>query len=165
MKGLIITLLVVLTHLTHSFAQSSSPSVSSSAGESFQGVNLKLDWTLGELAIESLENSSRQLTQGFHQPQYLLTNSETLPAEVGYIKVFPNPVANSLKVDLLLREPQKVELSLLDLQGRKVWTKSLFSQNVEAAVEMSSLPVGTYFLHLTYNNRKTLKTYAIQKLY
>ncbi len=54
-------------------AQSVSPEVIASAGESFQGTSMKIDWTLGEIAVTTIQNGERVITQGFHQPYFTIT--------------------------------------------------------------------------------------------
>lgn len=39
----------------------------SSAGESFKNSNYQLDWSIGELVIETYSGNQNMLTQGFHQ--------------------------------------------------------------------------------------------------
>jgi hypothetical protein len=51
------------------FAQTLSPSVIASAGNSFSSAQFSLDYTLGETFVTTLSNESNILTQGFHQPQ------------------------------------------------------------------------------------------------
>ena len=53
------------------YSQSSSSEILSTAGETFQSTSMQIDWTLGELAIETIHHSNRQITQGFHQPNYI----------------------------------------------------------------------------------------------
>ncbi|MEZ5082109.1 MAG: hypothetical protein R2750_01450 [Bacteroidales bacterium] len=50
------------------YAQSVSPEVISSAGDYYEGTNVSLSWTLGEIATETYTNGNVILTQGFQQP-------------------------------------------------------------------------------------------------
>ncbi|MBN2174991.1 MAG: hypothetical protein JW731_12730 [Bacteroidales bacterium] len=61
-------LLLVLLIPVFVISQSVSPQVVSSAGDFFEGTNVSLSWTLGEIATETLSNGNVILTQGFQQP-------------------------------------------------------------------------------------------------
>lgn len=50
------------------YSQSVSPEVISSAGDYYEGANVSLSWTLGEIATETYSNGNVILTQGFQQP-------------------------------------------------------------------------------------------------
>ncbi len=50
------------------FAQSIEREVVASSGDYYEGANISLSWTLGEIATETYDNGSNILTQGFQQP-------------------------------------------------------------------------------------------------
>jgi hypothetical protein len=47
--------------------QVTSPSVISSSGDSYNNGGVNMDYTLGEIVVETHTNSTTILTQGFHQ--------------------------------------------------------------------------------------------------
>lgn len=67
MKRISVLFFAVITSLTLS-AQSVSPDVIASSGDYFEGSNVSLSWTLGELAVETYTAGNFVLTQGFQQP-------------------------------------------------------------------------------------------------
>ena len=87
-------------------AQSLSPSVISSQGEVSEGNSVSLEWTLGEVAIQTIRSPGNVFTEGFHQP--LLEVSEVVEEQVkellvleGYdITVAPNPVRSLLELKI-----------------------------------------------------------------
>lgn len=62
------TLFLILLFPVIITAQSLTPQVISSAGDFYQGSNVSLSWTLGEIATETYDNGNIVLTQGFQQP-------------------------------------------------------------------------------------------------
>jgi len=118
-------LLFTLMWIGHVHAQSSNPEVLSSAGDTFQGDNVRIEWTLGELAITTIQNPPQQITQGFHQPVYTITSVDELPEGIGQISVFPNP------------------------------TSDVIEQNLSDRTDISKLPSGNYFLNFFINNQYT----------
>lgn len=71
--------------------------VCGSAGEYFEKSTGSLSWTLGEAVIETLEGSSHFFTQGFAQPEEVITSSEDFKKE-GVILIYPNPFQTDLTV-------------------------------------------------------------------
>ena len=67
MKTTSLTLLFIISTI-FSFAQSIDREVISSSGDSFEGPNGSVSWTVGEIATETLTDGTFILTQGFHQP-------------------------------------------------------------------------------------------------
>ena len=49
------------------FGQITSPSVISSSGNSYNNGGVNMDYTLGEIVVETQTNTTTILTQGFHQ--------------------------------------------------------------------------------------------------
>ena len=52
------------------FGQITTPSVISSSGDSYSNGGVIMDYTLGEIVVETYANSTTILTQGFHQPEF-----------------------------------------------------------------------------------------------
>jgi len=67
MKTLILTIVFLVGALICS-AQSIERDVVASSGDYYEGANISLSWTLGEIAVETYDNGSNILTQGFQQP-------------------------------------------------------------------------------------------------
>ena len=93
MKSYIYIVFFVLTH--NAFGQSPvniSPSVVTGCGGALQGwsmISLNSEFTLGEIAIETVFGDEFMLTQGFHQGQFniiALDEHSTMR-----VKVYPNP--------------------------------------------------------------------------
>ena len=60
-------LLILLCLPMIGFGQILSPSVVSSSGASYSNGGVIMDFTLGEIVIETFSNNANILTQGFHQ--------------------------------------------------------------------------------------------------
>lgn len=145
-------------------AQMVSPTVVASTGGTYQGANMQLDWTLGELAVTAIDYSTGQLTQGFHQPNYLITNIQELTEEIGQITVFPNPTTDQVQMKLKFDHPRNVKVELFQLDGRVLWTKTLQGYELEITKDVSHLPNAPYFLRFSIGDDQYFKTLVIQKL-
>lgn len=80
--------------------------------------------------------------------------TEGLPAEANEIKIYPNPVENSLNIHAwsLFKEG---ELQIIGTTGKAFLTGSLDSDNID----VSSLPPGLYILKLTKDKHSTVKKF------
>lgn len=67
------------------------------------------------------------------------------------IHTYPNPTAQILTIDL--SELQQVDLQLIDLNGRVVFTKKSIKNSSNYTLDMSHLPDGIYFLHVISNQK------------
>ena len=101
MKNFIIVLLLSLWS-NIIFTQTITPEIISSSGETSQVTAIQIDWTLGEVATITIQNLSQQITQGFHQPSYVITSVSTLLQEIGHVSVYPNPTSDLLNIHLNL---------------------------------------------------------------
>lgn len=75
--------------------------------------------------------------------------------------VYPNPVKDFLSVNFDNNIIDEIELSLYDLNGRKIMNESHFASNGQKLIDMQKLDVGVYFL--TINSNGVNKTHKIIK--
>ena len=79
-----------------------APYVVTGCGASLQGysmVSLKSDFTLGEIAIETISSEDFMLTQGFHQPSLGIISITENPHS--RISIYPNPTTDFLNLELI----------------------------------------------------------------
>ncbi|MBN2612366.1 MAG: T9SS type A sorting domain-containing protein [Bacteroidales bacterium] len=143
-------------------AQELSPVVMSSSGGGGSNTSASLCWTVGELAVETLQATGASLGQGFHQVQIVVVSGiedENL-VKMYDLQVFPNPVMRMVTVSAK-ENPGGLEISMYDLQGRQVFhdvfTGSLYS------LDMKSMKPATYVLKITDGENKPIKSYHIVK--
>jgi len=158
-------LLLTLTWLQMSYSQDISPQIVSTAGTTFQGNAMQLDWTLGELMIETSSNSTNLLSQGFHQTYYLISSIDKLSSEIGEINVFPNPTQDWMNVSLSFDEARNVEMFLYDPNGRLIFSKQEKGSAFTLNTSIKELPAGTYFLSFIIDNNRFKQSFKIQKIY
>ena len=156
MTKLIYTLFAVGLSLCLS-AQSVTPSVLASSGGSGEAGGMELDWTLGELAVASLNNGGQLLTQGFHQP--LLNSVGTFDGkpEIG-MQVFPNPTAGFLTISY--EKDLKLLARLYAINGAQITEHTLTSG--DNTLPLGDLPDGSYVLGV-YEDGVLIKTFTIEK--
>jgi hypothetical protein len=140
-------------------AQSFSQTVLSTAGDHFQNGSAALSWTIGEPVINSLENGSVKLTQGFHQP-YLTVSSVNETENDNLVRVYPNPTNAVLNIDFTLSGAYSAEL--FDLLGRKLKAFNIIGNHFE--LDLNEYPAANYLLRCYNSENKTLTITKIQKI-
>lgn len=74
MKKSICTIVILITGIAYTYSQSLTLTVIASAGSYYESDNLRLSYTLGEIAVSTLSTSNLILTQGFQQPTLIISS-------------------------------------------------------------------------------------------
>jgi len=143
--------------LNNLFAQSNELQVISTSGSSFTYENYIVEFTLGELAIDNIENDFI-LTQGFHQGKLAI---QSLINEIDFkINLFPNPAHTHFKVEF--NSPKTVDIFLTDIKGKIVKREKLVNQSSKY-YDISNLAQGIYTFTIIDSTNKQA-TYKIKKI-
>ncbi|MBK6933087.1 MAG: T9SS type A sorting domain-containing protein [Saprospirales bacterium] len=115
---------------------------------------LRLNWTLGEPAVLTLQTpSGGQLTEGFHQPALQVTEivlSDGSPAaEQAAFRVtaFPNPTTGLLYLQFGQAAGRQWLVELFDPAGQRIRQDKL-DQPVVHEIDLQQLPAGHYYLYV-----------------
>ena len=139
------------------------PSVITGCGGSLQGysmVSVKSDFTLGEIAIETLKSDQYMLTQGFHQPSLGIIS--LLESPQTKISIFPNPTTDVLNLEFSNFQNEFVEIRIIDLSGKIIFYDFTMPKRNFYKINTTFLKLGTYILELITEKEKDL--FKIQKL-
>lgn len=134
-----------------------SQEVISSQGDSYSNTSGSIDFTLGEVIIDTETNGTNDITQGFHQTNWNFVGLEDAAPEYS-ATIYPNPTSDYLNIQV--NEYKEVSYVLYDSQGKLISGDSL--NNEKTSVPVNELPSGGYSLVLTRNNT-TLKTFKLVK--
>jgi hypothetical protein len=104
--------------------QDLSEEVVASSGNCFEKPEACLAWTLGEAVTETYSNTSGTITQGFHQPDLVVTTSWESPESGKGITVYPVPFTGSLSV-ALEEFSEELHIDLFDVNGKKIFSEIL----------------------------------------
>jgi hypothetical protein len=154
MKKILLLFSIVFT--STAIAQTISPVVISSAGTTFNDGTSQLDWTLGEPATATFSSGSNLLTQGFHQPNLMITSINNI--ENTSVSVYPNPTLTFLNVQLSTFENTVIEL--YSIEGKLLATQLATNNNVQ--IDMTNYSAGNYLLRVNTAKGKT-SSYKISK--
>ena len=142
-----------------------TPSVIASGGGHAEAGNISISWTLGELAVTTLTGDGMILTQGFQQPFDIGVGFR--PEEADWkISVYPNPVADELRIRFGLENPQDFLVEIQDVTGR-ILVQQQYRQILPGEIlqiNTSEFMEGVYFLKLSSPERDQVKVVSIRKI-
>ena len=127
------------------------------SGDSFKNENYQIDWSIGEVAVETYTNESNVLTQGLHQSIYTVLAVEDNAIKLN-MSVYPNPVTDI--VNIKAKNLNDYQLILSDVNGKQLLVKQV--SNASSLLDLSNYRRATYYLSINQNG-KLLKTYKIIK--
>ncbi|MGZ6539277.1 MAG: T9SS type A sorting domain-containing protein, partial [Bacteroidia bacterium] len=145
MKHKYILLLFFLSIAFTSRSQSVNPDVIASAGDFYANSSGQIQWTLGEVAVETYQSTTNILTQGFHQP-FVSAPTGITTISNNVISIYPNPANEYVSINFNT-STEKYIVSLTDLTGN-----ILHSEEVSAAdfsiykLSLKNYSDGIYFI-------------------
>lgn len=143
-------------------AQSITPEVIASAGDHYENGSVQLSWTLGEVMIDTYDNGTNILTQGFHQTELTVTSVEENLADIR-LNLYPNPTSEFLNIDLGNNE-KDINLQLFDMSGKLIHKDVINAYDTKYVLPMQSAATGKYLVQLQSEDGKMNSTHQVVKL-
>jgi len=120
---------------------------------SIEGRTYEIQASIGQYgAFGTFYGSKYSLIQGFIQPYKVWTLEEPPPFSNLLVTVFPNPFSDVLTISFSKPIQGQVEVELVDMLGRTVFSKTYLGEQV-LAVEFSQLWGSNFILKITYKNQ------------
>jgi hypothetical protein len=135
----------------------SAQEVVTTQGDSYSNASGNIDFTLGEVVINTGTDGTNDLTQGFHQTNWSFVSIENHITNYEAI-IFPNPTDDFLNIQSI--SFKNVNYSLFDEMGKLVLNGTLYTE--KTSLDVSKLQTGSYSLILNRSENK-LKTFNIIK--
>ena len=136
-------------------AQTISPEVVASSGNTLISGDVVLDFTIGEVVIDTYTGTVI-LTQGFQQSRIIITHVPNEEYEVEF-NIYPNPTSDYVMIDF--HSPVSSILELYDIQGKLILNHSLYNQE-SFQLNLQTVASGSYLLKVNIADR--VSTYQIQ---
>lgn len=113
------------------------------------------------IASTSLSIGDHKITQGFIQPLTEATFSDFIDNKLWGIELitYPNPVIQTLFVDVKQQIKRSINILISDTFGRTVLRKNL-SETANAHIDVSVLAAGTYLLQAQIGERTIVKRFV-----
>ena len=131
--------------------------VVSTQGDSYSNTSANLDFTIGEVVINTGTDGNNDITQGFHQTNWNFVGLEDFAPNYE-ATIFPNPTSEVLNIKTITFE--NVTYTLYDAQGKLVLQDILSEE--QTPIQVSHLAPGSYSLTLN-NETQNLKTFKLIK--
>jgi len=164
MSKLTLVLILFLYSARFAAAQTLSPTVIGSKGGCDKTENISLEWTLGELEVNTLSYPDGIQTEGFHQSTLKVIKIESQSSPILNITVSPNPVRSLLNVKIQSDVDSKLELKLLDVNGKVVYSCTARSLNDTKELDLTNLISGSYLLNIYNGSGSVYQAYKISKI-
>jgi hypothetical protein len=126
-----------------------------------------MDYSIGEFAVYTLNNSNNFLTQGFQQPFKFTWVAVPENIDItSQIAICPNPVINSLNI--IIEKPDKgiYRVVIYNLMGQLLSDKSYSAGNIRSEnlqFDFSTFATGNYYVSIMHN-AVLLRTEKIVKI-
>lgn len=149
-----------------SFAQDIqlSPTVIASAGNYAETDNISISWTLGEVAVSTLQQGDIILTQGFQQPYTSGTGITNDPIN-WQITAYPIPATDHINLQFDIPAEEDFFIEIQDITGKiisQLQYKQVYPGDV-IPVEVSSYTSGVYFFRISTLDRDQVRIISVQK--
>ena len=135
----------------------SAQEVVSTQGDSYSNASGNIDFTIGEVIIDTGTDGTNDLTQGFHQTNWNFLGVEDFAPDYEVL-FFPNPTEDVLNIKTSTFE--NVTYTLYDAQGKLVMQDKLSAE--QTPIQVSQLAPGNYSITLS-NGTQELKTFKLIK--
>ena len=126
-------------------------------GDSYSNTSAQIDFTIGEIIINTESNGVNTLTQGFHQTNWNFVGLDNHAPEYE-ANIFPNPTSKILNISTSAFE--NVTYTLYDAQGKLIMQNILSAE--QTPIQVGQLATGKYSVILSSKNHK-LKTFKLIK--
>jgi len=135
--------------------------VIATTGGSAEASGTELEWTVGEIMVESYSSSENMLTQGIHQP-FIIVESSIAVKELDFsLELFPVPASQFISVKTGNAEIQELHAIIIDLNGKKVLQHNFAEKGNQ--IDLRSLPASTYIVRFINKSGDFLKSFTIVK--
>jgi hypothetical protein len=150
---------------TISFAQSIAPQSVNSGGTKMTQANGSLSFTVGELVVLSQTDSDGNTLGGGFTAGATLTTVSIKETDLAVldVKVYPNPTAELVNIQINHSTIDQVVVTITDLQGKEVYSGKYAGISNVIGINTASYATGTYILSLKNLNNQVLGTYKIIK--
>lgn len=140
-------------------AQSLQQELLSSSSGSLKNDNFSINWTIGEIAVESYSTPDLILTQGLLQNRINPNVNTSINDSKTKFRISPNPFSSSLEINSTIENSYSYEI--LDISGKQI-TIGLVSSKL-ISINTSSIPKGIYLIRIITSQNEIIYTQKLIK--
>lgn len=135
----------------------SAQEVVSTQGDSYSNASANIDFTIGEIVINTRISGTIELTQGFHQTNWNFVGIQDHSPSFN-ATIFPNPTSEVLNIRTSAHK--NVSFTVFDTKGNLVLQDKLTAE--QTTIQVSKLATGSYSVVLK-DHTQNLKTFNLIK--
>ena len=136
----------------------SAQEVVSTQGDSYSNASGNIDFTIGEVIIDTGTDGTNDLTQGFHQTNWNFLGVDNHEQNFE-ATVYPNPMGTELYIQT--ENFEFMSYVLYDATGRIVAENKLNA--LQTGIDVSTFAPSSYSLVLQDENQNKIKTFKLIK--
>ena len=148
-KSLLILNVSILILLT-SNALMAQEVITTCGSQNSSGSN-QVYWTIGEVAVSTLNSGSITLTEGFHQTNLAISSIKQLTEIPFKILAYPNPVSDEITLKIEEYKVDNLTYHLFNIEGKELSSKAI--EDTETKIDFTALPAATYLLRVSDNKK------------
>ena len=134
--------------------------VIATAGSTLSNSNGSMSFTIGEGLTQAFSKGDKVITQGFQQPNLIVSTLSVVKEIEFTIEAYPNPATDLLNIQVGKEEVNGLKYKLFDLNGKLLKSDKLDAS--ETQVPFMEFRNGIYLLRISDGLRE-LKTFKIIK--
>ncbi len=154
-KGIVLLLFSIFLY------QLKGQEIISTAGNFDTGATKNVSWTMGEIAVETLQSDQVVLTQGFQQSKIIITKVEKSKKPDFKLNLYPNPTENDLIIEIFDKPEANLKGYLYTTEGELI--KYVKIESKITTLNLENLVNGMYILKICNAKNQTLVIYNIVK--
>lgn len=159
LKTLLLTFFIISSLGSNLKAQSLERKLISNAGTQFENEDVKVEWSLGEVAVSYFIKPTLILNQGFHQGNTLISFIDSQESWSDDIILYPNPAKDKIHFSKQLNI--QLDYKIMDFSARVI--RSDTWQGLERELDIRYLKEGIYVL-LFSDSKNNQQAYKFIKL-
>lgn len=144
----------VVTFLGTAALKAQLMQVTDASGGTGQAGSTAITWSLGELAVSTLENGNTLLTQGFIQPVLVATAIDEKDGLPFTLTVYPNPAREWIEIRLYDADWKDFTFLLQDTGGRLLCRVK--PQGSTTRIPMTQYGAGLYLLKALQSDKESV---------
>lgn len=141
-------------------SQSVMPDVVAASGDFYSNSSGQVQWTLGEVMVETYSNSGYNVTQGFHQS--FITGTGISSFGTSSLNIYPNPTSQSISVTFN-RSGGTYLVSLTDITGKILQSEEFSNADNILEFDLENYSNGIYILKVSGVKENFNQCYRIIK--
>ena len=142
-------------------SQSVTPDVVATTGDFYANGSGQIQWTIGEVMVETYQSVNNFVTQGFHQPNNGVLTAVPNDYSLSNVLLYPNPATDYVSFDFGSAEGT-FTIELFDMLGNKISTDNFSSANNSSVFTLSTQNLSNAFYFVRISNPSTGSSHSFK---